>query len=139
MFKKILVGIDGSPQSFRAAKMAGDIARAMNSDLYLVVAYDPLPRELGESYLETMIATRIKTAEEIYLTALQNCGEIQGKVIKEILEGPPAEAILAVTSAREMDLIVMGTRGLGRIASLFLGSQSQKVVAEAHIPVLLVG
>ncbi len=138
MFKKILVGIDGSPQSFRAAKMAGDIARVMDSDIYLVVAYDPIPHDLGDSYLEDMITTRISSAEEIFSGAVRECGEIQGNVVKEILEGPPAEAILSVVGAREIDIIVMGTRGLGRIASLFLGSQSQKVIAEANIPVLLV-
>jgi len=138
MFKKILVGIDGSSQSLRAAKIAGEIARTMNTDIYLVIAYDPLPRDLGAPFLQEIINTRMTNAGEIYKTALQECGEIQGKIVKEILEGPPAEAILSVAGTREVDLIIMGTRGLGKIASLFLGSQSIKVVSEAHIPVLLV-
>jgi len=54
------------------------------------------------------------------------------------LEGQPAEAILQAAVGERADLIVMGTRGLGAIGSLFLGSQSQKVVAEAPCPVLLV-
>jgi nucleotide-binding universal stress UspA family protein len=37
-----------------------------------------------------------------------------------------------------VDLIVMGTRGLGRLPSLIMGSQSQKVVSQADCPVLLV-
>lgn len=56
---------------------------------------------------------------------------------QEVLEGPPAEAILNVANVREIDLIVMGTRGLGRLAGALLGSQSQKVVAHASCPVLL--
>jgi nucleotide-binding universal stress UspA family protein len=138
MFKKIMVGIDGSPQSLRAAKLAGEMARAMVSDLYLVVVYEPLPHDLGELFLQEMLSTRMIEAEKIFNIALQDCGDIQGKVTKEILEGPPAEAILSVAATREADLIIMGTRGLGRIASLFLGSQSMKVVAEAQCPVLLV-
>jgi len=54
------------------------------------------------------------------------------------LQGRPAEAILQAAIAEKADLIVMGTRGLGAVGSLFLGSQSQKVVAEAPCPVLLV-
>ena len=53
-----------------------------------------------------------------------------------LLEGRAAEAILK--EAEKHDLIVMGTRGLGAVGSLFLGGQSQKVVAEAPCPVLLV-
>ena len=49
-----------------------------------------------------------------------------------------AEAILEAAIGEQADLIVMGTRGLGAIGSLFLGSQSQKVLAEAPCPVLLV-
>ena len=138
MFKKILVGIDGSPQSMRAANTAGGLARVMKSDLYLVVAYDPLPRDLGEPFLQEIIDKHITNAEEVFNSALTECGVIQGKITKEILEGPPAEAILSVAKAREVDLIIMGTRGLGKFASLFLGSQSMKVVSEANIPVLLI-
>lgn len=138
MFERILVGVDGSPHSLRAAKLAGQIARTMNSDLYLVVAYDPIPRELGEPFIEEVISNRLISADELYKTALQECGDTPGKVIKEILEGPPAEAILAILGTHEIDLVIMGTRGLGKVASIFLGSQSRKVVAESNIPVLLV-
>jgi len=55
-----------------------------------------------------------------------------------VLEGPPAEAILNVAETREIDLIVMGTRGLGRFTGMLLGSQSQKVVSHASCPVTLV-
>ncbi|MBE3142389.1 MAG: universal stress protein [Planctomycetes bacterium] len=114
------------------------MARVKVSDLYLVVAYEPLPLDLGEPFLQEILTTRMIQAEKIFNTALQECGDIQGRLIKEILEGPPAEAILSVAVTREADLIIMGTRGLGRIASLFLGSQSMKVVAEAQCPVMLV-
>jgi len=49
-----------------------------------------------------------------------------------------AEAVLSVAEVRGNDLIVMGTRGLGRLAGAQLGSQSQKVVANDSCPVLLV-
>jgi nucleotide-binding universal stress UspA family protein len=54
------------------------------------------------------------------------------------LRGFSAEAILIVAETRNVDLIIMGARGLGRLASLLVGSQSQKVVAHASCPVLLV-
>jgi nucleotide-binding universal stress UspA family protein len=56
----------------------------------------------------------------------------------EVLEGSAAEAILEVASTRKSDLIVMGSRGLGTLSGLLLGSQSQKVVQHANCPVLIV-
>ena len=138
MFKKILVGVDGSEHGLRAAKIAGEMARKMGSELYLVAAYDVLPTDFGETYLEEILAKRMSQAENIIAAALRECGKIEGTITKEIMEGPPAEAILSVADTRGVDLIIMGTRGLGRIASLIMGSQSLKVVSQAQCPVLLV-
>ncbi|MBK8780690.1 MAG: universal stress protein [Anaerolineales bacterium] len=41
-------------------------------------------------------------------------------------------------NTRESNIIIMGSRGLGRLSGLLLGSTSQKVVAHAHCPVLVV-
>ena len=51
--------------------------------------------------------------------------------------GPPAEAILNLAEVREIDLIIMGTRGLSRLAGVLLGSESQKVISHADCPVML--
>jgi len=60
------------------------------------------------------------------------------ETITEILQGPPADAILRVAKTRDVDLIVMGARGLGSLGSLLLGSVSQKVMAHADCPVIIV-
>jgi len=138
MFKNIMVGVDGSEHGLKAARVAGELARCMQADLRVVVAYDPLPAYLGQPYLQGAITARMKHSEEILSNAQAEIGSIPGTMKKEVLEGPPAEAILAVAEIRAVDLIVMGTRGLGRLASLVVGSQSQKVIAHARCPVLLV-
>lgn len=138
MFKNILLAVDGSEHALHAARLAGDMARKMAADMYVVVSFDPVPKYLGDPLLQQAISARIQEANEILQSALVEIGDIPGALRTEILEGPPAEAILAVASVRETDLIVMGVRGLGRLAGLVLGSQSQKVVAHAACPVLLV-
>ncbi len=70
--------------------------------------------------------------------ALSQIGEISGKLTTELLEGPVAEAILGVIDAREIDLVIMGTRGLSRLQGLVVGSQSQNVIQHASCPVMLV-
>jgi len=139
MFKNILLGVDGSEHALRAVKTAADLARSMNAEiLRIVVAYEPVPPYLGEPNMQTAISGRMKEAESILEEALKAVGEISGEIHTEILEGPPAEAILDVANTRKSDLIVMGSRGLGRLAGALLGSQSQKVVRHASCPVLIV-
>jgi nucleotide-binding universal stress UspA family protein len=139
MFNHILLGVDGSKHALRASKTAAELARTMKSEiLRIVVAYDPVPPYLGDPNMQIAISTRMKEAEQILQKAMQVVEEIPGEVHTEILEGPPAEAILDVAKTRECDLIVMGSRGLGILAGALLGSQSQKVVQHAPCPVLIV-
>lgn len=138
MFKNILLALDGSEHAMRAAKVAGDLARQHGSDMIVVVCYDPIPAYLGEPNLQHALNERLEQTARILAPALAIIGEIPGEIKKETLEGPPAEAILNVIESRACDLVVMGTRGLSRLAGLLLGSQSQKVVMHASCPVLLV-
>ena len=55
----------------------------------------------------------------------------------DVLEGPPAEALLNAAEAHEADLIVVGSRGFGQFKGLLLGSTSDHVVHYATIPVLV--
>ena len=138
MFKKILAAVDGSQHGLKAARTAGELARRMEADLWIVTVFDPVPAYLGEPYLQEAMSKRLGQAEKILQEALEEIGSIPGKLSTETLEGPVAEAIIAVLQARHIDLVVMGTRGLGRLSGLLLGSQSQKVVQHAPCPVLLV-
>jgi nucleotide-binding universal stress UspA family protein len=138
MFKNILLGVDGSEHALRAARLAGEMARLTNADLRIVVSFDPVPVYLGEPFLQEALSNRMKQADEILQPALDEVGSIPGILKTEILEGPPAEAILNVAEVRDIDLIVMGTRGRGRFTSVLLGSQSQKVVSHAACPVMLI-
>jgi nucleotide-binding universal stress UspA family protein len=138
MFNHILLGVDGSEHALHAAKTAADLARSMKSEtLRIVVAYDSVPPYLGEPNMQTAISARMKEAEDVLQKAMDVVGEIPGEIHTETLEGPPAEAILDVANTRKCDLIVMGSRGLGRLTGLLLGSQSQKVVQHAPCPVLI--
>jgi nucleotide-binding universal stress UspA family protein len=139
MFNHILLGVDGSEHASHAAETAAELARSMKSNiLRIVVAYDPVPSYLGEPNMQTAISARMEEAEMILKKAMDAVGKIPGEIHTEILEGPPAEAILDVANTRASDLIVMGSRGLGRLSGALLGSQSQKVVQHAPCPVLIV-
>jgi len=138
MFENILLAIDGSEHARKAARLAGDLARHHNSNLRVVVAFEPVPAYLGEPNFQHVVFVRLREADDVLKAAIELVGDIPGELKTEVLEGPPAEAILNVSDTRGNDLIVMGTRGRGRLSGLLLGSQSQKVVAHADCPVLLI-
>jgi len=139
MFENILLAIDGSEHAWRAARMAADLARAVQArTLRVVVAFDPIPPYLGEPNLQLAISARLKKAEEILQQALEVMGQVPAEVRTELIEGPAAEAIINVATTHHSDLIVMGTRGMGTLRGLILGSTAQKVVSHAPCPVLVV-
>ena len=139
MFDRILLAVDGSEHALHAARKAAEIARTMNSSEFrIVVSYDTIPMYLGEPNLQFAIDNRKSDAEEILNNAVKEVGYIPCNIHTELIEGEPAEAIIDVATTRKSDVIVMGSRGLGTLAGLLLGSTSQKVVAHAPCPVLIV-
>ena len=139
MFEQILLAVDGSEHSLRSAKEAGDLARAMKSDiLRIVVAFDSIPPYLGEPNMQQAIKARMKEANAILQKAQDAVGKIPGEIHTELIEGPAAEAIINVAKTRGSTVIVMGSRGMSAIAELVLGSTSHKVVSHAPCPVLII-
>lgn len=140
MFKRILVAYDGSEHSQRAAKIAGDMARACKTtEVWLICVQDVVPYGLGESYvlINELIEEQTRRGEEMLTAARGFLGE-GFSIQSELLFGSPAERILEYAESKECDLIVMGTRGRSGIASLLLGSQVHKVIANSACPVLAV-
>jgi nucleotide-binding universal stress UspA family protein len=139
MFEKILLAVDGSEHGLRAAQTAGDLSRAMHSThLRIIIAYEPIPPYLGEPNLQQAIDARLTQANAILEAAVNAVGQTPAEIHTELIEGSPAEAIINVAVTRGSDVIVMGSRGLGRIAGALLGSTSQKVVTHAPCPVLII-
>ncbi|GGK49677.1 universal stress protein [Salinarimonas ramus] len=77
-------------------------------------------------------------ADEV-LAAARRALEREGVAVEtRVLDAPPAEAILQIASEEGADLLVIGSRGLGRVAGMILGSVSQKVLHDASCAVLVV-
>lgn len=138
MFERILLAVDGSEHALHAARIAAELACTMNSKrLRIVVCFDRIPTYLGEPYLQRVIQDRLVDAQNILQKAVETVGDIPAEIHTELIEGDPAEAIIEVAKTRNSNLIVMGSRGLGGLAGLVLGSTSQKVVSHAPCPVLI--
>lgn len=138
MFKKILLATDGSPDAEQALAYTRDLALQHGAQVIVVHAFEPVPSYLGDPGRDRVAGRHVAAGETVANDAARRLREASVGVIVEVLEGPPADAILKVGNVRECDLIVMGSRGYGALASLVLGSVSHRVLAQARAPVLVV-
>jgi nucleotide-binding universal stress UspA family protein len=137
MFKQIVVAIDGSEHGWQALEYAKYLAECEGASLWLVHAFPHTSDLRGYEAYDRLISERTKAGQVVLDEARERLGDTTLDVYEELLEGPAAEGILSVAEARNADLIVMGTRGLGSLGGLLLGSVSSKVVQHAHCPVML--
>ncbi len=138
MFKKMLLATDGSPDAKVALKYARDLALRDDAQVIVAYAYEALPPFLDPSGRDELVRRHTMEGEQVANEAVQELQEAGVEVITEIREGPAADAILRVAEAHQPDLIVMGTRGRGQLASLLLGNVSHRVLAHSQVPVLIV-
>lgn len=144
MFKKILVPVDGSEEAKKAVEIAREMVEVSDASVTLVFVLPPLtliasaaPGE--EKILQAipeLIDFREKEGNEILEELLSRFPH--GKAEKKLLEGHPARCILNFSKEGNFDLIIIGSRGMSRIAGFLLGSVSDAVVHHAHCPVLVV-
>jgi len=134
-FQTILVGYDGSDGSRKAVDMAAGLAQTYRAAIIVVSAFHPLPRVSEPSTDDFREIHEARVRADELVKELEHTG-ISAET--DVLEGPPAEALLNAANAHEADLIVVGSRGFGQIKGLVLGSTSNHVVHNATIPVLVV-
>ncbi len=144
MFKHILVPVDGSKFSTNAARKAKIIAQKHGSKITLlhVVNHSQLfsmgPPQSIPVITDVMIEGLRNGAERILADTLKAVSPATVEVETEIEWGTPSQVI--ITKARDgfCDLIVMGSRGLGAVSGLLLGSVSERVAKLAPCPVMIV-
>lgn len=143
MFTSIIVAIDGSDASNKALDTACGLSKAFNAELYLVHSpqVETTSIAVGYSVVEIPITPEhIAEAGAAVMEAALARAEASGATISghTIGAGDPADDILNTAKLNDADLIVMGRRGLGQVASLFLGSVSQSVSRSAGCSCLTV-
>ncbi len=135
MIKRILVATDASKAANRAVDLAADMATKYGSSLEIlyVVRHMQLPPELRKMAQVENVAQR--EADVMRFVAQKVLGDAEARAKKKGAKdvrtsmnlGDPATQIIKYAERRHADLIVMGTRGLGKVKEMFLGSVSRKV------------
>ncbi len=138
-FKRILTPLDGSENSKRALKTAIALAQKCGSDILAVFV---LPFPAVQAYQPDKAAKEQMFKEaKGFLDEFKKSAGLEGISMQyEILEGNPGSAIVdfAQSAKNNVDMIVMGSRGMGGLKEAFLGSVSHHVTQKSKIPVLVV-
>lgn len=138
--KRILVAVDGSDASLKAARMAADIALRFGAKLTLVHVVPKLllpPDVYGLTIAEVEKEHRAY-ADRLLEKAASTLDEPGLEVSTAVLYGSPAEAIAEEGAASDIGMIVVGSRGHGAVARMFLGSTSDRLVHISPRAVLVV-
>jgi nucleotide-binding universal stress UspA family protein len=143
MFKKILAAVDGSEHAWKALDLAADMAKQHRAQLIVlhVVPYEPMSEalrafaeaehmpveeEVGRYHFARTLGDHLTRSAE---ARARDRG--QSNVVGRTVEGKPADQILEVAASEDVDMIVLGSRGLSDARALFLGSVSHTVANHA--------
>lgn len=145
---KILVGIDGSDSSLNAATYAIDLSKRFNSEIFLL-SIVPSKVHHGDSsgvfgmvspsYLNDFKKESERWFNEI-INQIKDDSEIKERIKSDVITSPfsTAASILNYAEERNIDLIIIGTRGNSGLKKMLLGSVASDVVTYSYCPVLII-
>lgn len=134
---RIVVGVDGSPESVQALRWAARQAELTTSELQVITAWG-YPAFYGwapGNTPETDFAHLSASAQRDALGAVFGTGQPDW-VQTQVIQGQPGRVL--VDASADADLLVVGSRGYGGLADTVLGSVSTYCVHHAHGPVTIV-
>ena len=141
---RILVATDGSREAALAVTTAADLARSTDSELHVVhVGEMPLVYHPERHAYRAVYEEHEKEAQQLLEAQLERVKEAGPTVAQAHLrmgraDATVAEEIVELAESLDAGLIVMGSRGQGRLRRALVGSVSESVVRHAHCPVTIV-
>lgn len=138
--QKVLLPVDSSDSAFQAALYLVDFIRKYGPVEIHVVNVQPKPVEWQTRGMEKeAINDHLMTDAQLAMKpVLDLFGEKGIACQAHVKLGDPAETLVALADELGCDHILMGTRGLGAISGMVLGSVTRKVLHLANIPVLCI-
>ena len=146
MFKAILIPFDGSPNAEKALLKALDLARHFQgASVTILTVYRhhsmleaslSMVRPDDPGNLDDIMRSHAKEVAEYGKKLAHEAGHTKARAF--VKSGPTSRTIVNFAKEHDMDLIVIGSRGMGSVEGYLLGSVSHKVTGISQVPVLVV-
>ena len=140
--KKILIATDGSPSALQAVEFGLELAEEHQAEpifVHVAPAADVLPVAGFAMAGPVSVPHELAEADRSSLDEAYEIADERGiEARTKLLAGDAAKQIVAYADEIDADLIVVGSRGLGRVSGVLLGSVSRAVLHDAKRPVLIV-
>jgi nucleotide-binding universal stress UspA family protein len=132
--ERILLPTDGSEDSIRAAEAAADLAKKSGAELHVVHVWHDV-RGFAHDFVKRELR---RQGQEILDEQLEKIRASGGEVTKAYLRrGRTSNEVIALCKEIDAGLLVVGSRGLGTVRRILMGSQSEEIVHHAQVPVLV--
>jgi nucleotide-binding universal stress UspA family protein len=141
MFKRIVVGTDGSETATQAVKTAIELAKLSDAKLEIVSAYEPVPQQRLRDESEGIsgdVSHAVNPREDVQFIldkAAADAKKEKVDVVTHPREGDPADAILDVAEENKADLVLVGNKGMTGAKRFLLGSVPNKISHHASCDV----
>ncbi len=140
VLRKILIATDGSETAEKAAGFGIQIAELSGAKIYAVYVINttpyysiPLDQVWSKEVYEQLEKMGNEITSDVEKTA--KAGGLEAESL--VLKGNPAERIVNFAEEQNVDMIVVGSHGIGGFERLVIGSVSEKVVRHSKVPVLV--
>ncbi|ADI73228.1 UspA domain protein [Methanohalobium evestigatum Z-7303] len=140
-YNNILIATDGSENSKNAIQSGINLASKTGAKVYAVYVIHPVSVTTGRKGPDWVEAARemMRDEGEKATNYIKKMGDEENLEVESvILEGDPGDEIVKFADKNDVDLIVMGTRGLSGIQRFMVGSVADKVVKHSNTEVLIV-
>jgi len=132
--ERILLATDGSEDAARATEAASDLARRSGAELHVVHVWHDV-RGFAHDFVKRELR---RQGQEILDEQVERVRAAGGEVAKAHLRrGRTSNEVIALSEEIGAGLLVVGSRGLGTVQRILMGSQSEEIVHRAQIPVLV--
>ncbi|MDL2314415.1 universal stress protein [Desulfovibrio sp. OttesenSCG-928-C14] len=136
-FTKILFPVDNSDYSRKAIELVASLTCKDRGEVTLLHVVPPIPALIGNP-MHTRLQEEMTAAAKEFLREFKAELEDEELDVKVMVRhGDAASEILEAAQEEGCEIIVMGARGLGSLAEMFLGSVSQKILQYSKIPVAI--
>jgi nucleotide-binding universal stress UspA family protein len=133
---KILLATDGSEDAVQATEAASDLAGKSGSELHVVHVWHDVPGPYRRAFVKRELR---RQGQEVLDQQVQKIESAGGTVTQAHLRaGRTSNEVIELSEELGVGLLVVGSRGMGTVRRILIGSHSEEIVHHARVPVLVV-